>query len=140
VSDDTGWSVLSGYDIGADDDPYLDRLCILRTPLVSLYLHHIHRADSDPDPHDHPWAFASVVLCGAYREVIWPDKMQWRRTVSRSRPRFSIARVGRETCHKITSVEGEVWTLVLTGPNHGSWGFWVRGRLVPWRQYLGITD
>jgi hypothetical protein len=136
MSDDDGWSILSGYDIGAENDPYLDRLCIIKTPLFSVYLHHIHRPDSDPDPHDHPWWFASLILCGGYEEMIWPDKMNCRRTVVRSRPRFSLAALGREACHTITSVRGELWTLCLTGPNHGGWGFWVHGRLVPWRDYL----
>ncbi len=134
--DQRGWSFLSGFDIGADGDPYLDRLCIIRSPLLSVYLHHIHRRDTDQDPHDHPWAFVSLVLCGSYTERIWPDKSDPRRTVVRYRPRFSLAALGRSAAHMITSVEGELWTLVVAGPRRGDWGFWVRGQYVPWREYL----
>jgi hypothetical protein len=134
--DELGWSFMSGFDIGAEDDPYLDRLCIVRTPLFSVYLHHIHRRDTDPDPHDHPWWFTSLVLCGGYEEIIWPDKRQPERMLTRYRRRFSLASTDRDAAHMITSVEGELWTLVFAGPRRGEWGFWVNGQLAPWREYL----
>lgn len=132
-----GWSFLSGHDIGSPDDPYMDRLCIVRTPFASLYLHHIHREDTDPDPHDHPWAFASLVLCGWYQETVWPDKRVHLRTTVRRRGQFSLRRLDRDAAHKITAISGPLWTLVLTGPRRGDWGFWVNGRFAPWREYLG---
>lgn len=61
------WALLSALDVG-DPDPYLDRLRLVQTPLFGLYLHHIHRPDREPDPHDHPWWFASLVLTGPRRE------------------------------------------------------------------------
>jgi hypothetical protein len=66
------WTLLAGEDMGRDSDPYLDRLRIVGTPQFSLYLHHIHRPDEEPDPHDHPWWFASLVLAGWYEETVWP--------------------------------------------------------------------
>jgi hypothetical protein len=130
------WALLSGLDIGADGDPYLDRLRIIQTPLFGVYLHHIHRPDRDPDPHDHPWWFASLVLTGSYEETVWPDKRGPRGEYRlRSRHPWSLRHVARRSAHIITNVRGPLWTLVLTGPSRGEWGFWTQRGYVPWRQY-----
>lgn len=129
------WAFLEGFDIGAEGDPYLDRLRIIQTPWFGIYLHHIHRPDKDRDPHDHPWAFASIVLAGAYTERVWPDKHDPGRSVIRHRPRWSRAHLGRQAAHIITSLDGPLWTLVLTGPRRAEWGFWADGEFVPWREY-----
>ena len=84
------WAFLSGLDIGAGGDPYLDRLRIIQTPWFGLYLHHIHRPDREPDPHDHPWWFASLVLTGWYEEELWHDKHQPLRMIRRERGRGSL--------------------------------------------------
>lgn len=130
------WAFLEGMDIGAEGDPYLDRLRIVQTPWFGVYLHHIHRADRDRDPHDHPWSFWSMPLCGGYQERVWPDKRDPAHWVTRERNRFTGAGRGRRCAHMITSVRGPLWTLVITGPRRAGWGFWVNGRLVPWRQYI----
>jgi hypothetical protein len=133
------WALLAGLDVGADGDPYLDRLRIVQTPWLGVYLHHIHRPDRDRDPHDHPWAFASLVLCGGYQETVWPDKRRHDRMFARIRGRFSLATLDRDAAHIITAIKGPLWTLVLTGPRRGDWGFWELGKFVPWREYLGMT-
>lgn len=41
--------------------------------------------------------------------------------------------------HRIRYVPPEgAWTLFITWRKRGTWGFWVDGRKVPWREYLGI--
>ena len=50
-------------DIGA----YMRRW-ILTTPLGTIRIHHITRPDADPELHDHPWNFVSLVLKGWYEE------------------------------------------------------------------------
>lgn len=141
------WAFLSGLDIGADGDPYLDRLRIIQTPWAGVYLHHIHRPDKDPDPHDHPWWFASLVLCGAYDETIWRDKTDRSRATARIRKRWSWASTSRRAAHLISSIDGPLWTLVITGPRRAEWGFWERppgmhigvvghAVFVPWREYM----
>jgi len=131
------WGFLSGIDIGADGDPYLDRLRLVETPWLALYVHHIHRPDKDPDPHDRPWAFASLVLYGGYAERVWPDKHDASQSFSRDRARFSAARTPRGAAHIITAISRPLWTLVLTGPRRGEWGFWPGGRFVHWQDYTG---
>jgi hypothetical protein len=130
------WTLLAGEDIGRDGDPYLDRLRIVGTPLFSVYLHHIHRHDEEPDPHDHPWWFASLVLAGWYEETVWPGKRDPAVRVIRFRARWSLRMMTRHSAHRVTGTSGSFWTLVLTWPKRSSWGFWPAGRLVPWRDYL----
>lgn len=129
------WKFMSGYDVGKDNDPYLDRLRIIQTPLFGVYLHHIHREDRDRDPHDHPWWFASLILEGAYTERVFPDKGS---TVCYTvhRHRFSWHRMGRGSAHMIMKLNAPLWTLVITGPRRGNWGFYPGGRFVPWREYI----
>lgn len=130
------WAFLEGLDVGADGDPYLDRLRIVQTPLFGIYLHHIHRADRERDPHDHPWWFASLILTGSYEEDVWPDKHKadyWR---TRQRRRFSVRCTRRGQAHIITRTVGPLWTLVLVGRRESGWGFYPGGRFVPWRAYI----
>jgi len=140
------WGLLSGIDIGADGDPYLDRLRLIETPWFAVFLHHIHRPDKDPDPHDHPWWFASVVISGQYVDEFWPDKrrpdISYHRHHGRGMPRF----LNRKAAHLITAIDGPLWTLVVTGRSHGSesWGFWVpidsqRSRGIQWRVYISAN-
>jgi hypothetical protein len=134
------WALLSALDVGADGDPYLDRLRIVQTPLFGLYLHHIHRADIELDPHDHPWWFASLVLTGAYQELVWPDKRDPLRADVRHRRRWSLRCIGLGGAHIIETVSGPLWTLVLTGPKRSGWGFWRSGQFTPWREYQYAED
>jgi hypothetical protein len=133
------WGLLTGLDIGADGDPYLDRLRLVDTPWFGVFLHHIHRPDKDDHPHDHPWSFWRLVLCGGYTELFWPDKANPAKHSLRERRRWSCGRVSRKAAHIITDVSGPLWTLVFTGrENQDEWGFWVQGKYVPWREYLGM--
>lgn len=137
---DMRWAFLEGMDIGADGDPYLDRLRIVQTPLFGIYLHHIHRPDRDRDPHDHPWSFISLVLAGGYTEQVWRDKLYPSSFRTRERRRWTVARMSRRAAHMITGINGPLWTLVLTGPRRGAWGFWHLGEFIPWREYTSQAD
>jgi len=129
------WAILSALDIGADGDPYLDRLRFLQTPLFGIYLHHIHRPDREPDPHDHPWWMATVIIAGAYTEAVWPDKRDQARYAIRQRRRWSLRHLNRTAAHMITDVRGPLWTLAFVGPKRAGWGFWRGGQFIPWRDY-----
>ena len=130
------WAFLEGFDIAKNGDPYLDRLRLFSCPWFGVYLHHIHRPDADPDPHDHPWWFASIILSGSYEEDVWPNKRYRRNWHTRFRGRFSIRKVSRNESHTIRSIDGLVWTLVITGPRRGSWGFYTPDGFVSWRNYI----
>lgn len=135
------WGFLSGIDIGADGDPYLDRLRLIETPWFAVFLHHIHRPDKDPDPHDHPWWFASVVISGQYVDEFWPDKRNPDVSYHRYHGRWILRCLSRKSAHLIKDIEGPLWTLVVTGRSYGSesWGFWVDGKGVQWRVYISAN-
>lgn len=136
------WMFLSPRWIGKG---YLWRLRILVTPWFSIFLHRIHRPDNQRDLHDHPWAFASFVLWGWYKEIIGDSWRQceirrrwfnWKRATGR----HSISEVSRRPC----------WTLVFTGPRVRVWGFWILERVtkygpqvekwVPYKEYEKLND
>lgn len=130
------WAFLEGEDIAKRGDPYLDRLRLFSCPWFGIYLHHIHRPDADPDPHDHPWWFASFILSGSYLEDFWPDKKEHGYWYTRVRSRFSFVPFSRKQCHSVTEINGLVWTLVITGPRKSGWGFWTKDGYVSWRNYI----
>jgi hypothetical protein len=128
------WAFMRGVRAGGADNPFLDQLQIVRAPWFGVYLHVIHRTD-EIDPHDHPWAFASLVLDGTYHDLLYPDKRDPGRSFFRARRRFTWARTPLRAAHRVTWTSGPVWTLVFTGPQRNDWGFYKDGEFVPWRVY-----
>ncbi len=135
----TRWALLSALDIGADGDPFLDRLRLVQTPWFGIYLHHIHRPDADPYPHDHPWWFASLVLTGGYLEEVWPAARRRQVHGPRQRGRWSLRSLDRAAAHMICHIDGPLWTLVVTGPKRGDWGFWTPHGFTSWQDYCTRT-
>lgn len=110
-----------------------------------VYLHKFYRGDEDPHLHDHPWGFTSLILTRGYWEetpaqfggLRWykdPDTGDWRsRKFYR---RFSVLRRPAVWKHRvILKDEKPVWTIVRTGVKERSWGFWIKDKLCPWRNY-----
>ena len=138
------WAFLEGFQVAKDGRPYLDRLRVIQTPAFAVYLHRIHAPDIDRDPHNHPWWFASLVLSGGYAETIWDRPRDLAGALCESRERirgrFSLRALSRRQAHRITSVDGALWTLVITGPRRSSWGFWTPRGFVDWRTYGADPD
>lgn len=142
------WRRLVIHKKGDPDDVYLDRLRIVQTPWLGLYLHRIPRPDGDRDPHDHPWWFASMVLRGWYEEDRYyrpnhlqlgtPNNAQLCYAGNTRRRRFSVHMTPLFMAHRITNVpsDGSLLTLVLVGPRRRQWGFWP-GLVgwIPWTDY-----
>ena len=120
--------------IGDPDAPYLRRWYLLPPNRhLNIYLHHFRSSDDDRALHDHPWAFASILIAGAYLEIT--DSASTLRTPG------SIARRRADHRHRIQLVtkpdgtERGCWTLLITGPHRRQWGFWCGRRFVPWQQF-----
>jgi hypothetical protein len=94
----------------------------------SVRLHRFRAGYEDEHPHDHPWAFITVVLRGGYvdisaagvRDVLTRGSVRYRRS---------------SHTHRTSVAPSGATTLVLTGPLVRDWGFWIDGKLYPWRRY-----
>ncbi|OBK22527.1 hypothetical protein [Mycobacterium asiaticum] len=148
--------------IGEDpNDPYLLRWYVIpRNRFINVYLHKFMRDDADT-LHDHPWWFVSLILRGGYIEhTESPDRKMvlrcrtsifdvrspwWRRCIA-----FRPATWRHQVVLPHTPDGGRVpcWTLIITGRNTRTWGFWcptysglytnrrrVGERFVPWQQF-----
>jgi hypothetical protein len=112
-----------------------------------IYLHKFYRGDEDPHVHDHPWPFTSLILTrGYWEETPWSsnhttdyiptfgDDGEWRSR--KFYPRFSILRRPATWKHRVILKDTTpVWTFVRTGVKERSWGFWIKDKLCPWRNY-----
>ena len=54
-----------------DRREYLHRYIILKSRLLSIYVHKFVASDDDMPPHDHPWPSLSFVLSGVYQEKVF---------------------------------------------------------------------
>lgn len=130
------WAFWRWYDIVLDDELYLSRLNLIKTPWFSVKLHWIHRPDPDRDLHDHPWPFVSFVLRGWYWEYESKDplhkegKLRWIQWFNYKNTR---------TAHRIAITSSDVLTLIITGPKNRKkeWGFFDVDTLeyTHWREY-----
>jgi hypothetical protein len=103
-----------------------------RTRRLGVKIHRIDQPDGAPDLHDHPWPFLSIVLRGAYVELL-PDGTTRRvRWINFKRPCDA---------HRIVALAGgrRVWTFVVTGRASRTWGFRTAGGWVPFDRYAPRT-
>lgn len=149
---------------------YLRRFYLFRSQPFNLFLHHILRSDDDPDPHDHPWSFLSLVLKNGYLDepflfftskrnpFIQEDEPGESSGVRHYKP-FDHEALGfrletpieevkplrfvfrpAEHVHRVILHRGPAWTLVFTGRERRPWGFVKSDRWVFWRKYLNVWD
>ena len=118
----------------------------------SVRIHHIRRPDMDRHMHSHPWDARTIILRNWYEEERhlvatdpWPLEL---RRVLQPSGRIELRNVYRREAgytgrllfdqyHRISAVPPEgVWTLFLTWPDQGDWGFDVDGDAVPHETYF----
>lgn len=116
--------------------PYLTRYKLLVLPWVRIYLHHIHRSDSDRCVHDHPWWFWSIVLAGGYVEDI--RRADGAMVTQTNRPGRVLFRPSG-FAHRIAVLLGrQCWTLVIAGRRRRSWGFFTKHGWMHWTKFLSL--
>lgn len=108
----------------------------------AVRVHEILRSDLGRDFHDHPWAYASVILKGGYWEVkpvYGPSNIYLGETRKWYGPGSVIFRKA-QSWHRLELPEGQVaTTLFITGRYVQRWGFLIfRGYKVDYRDYLQI--
>jgi len=127
------WCVWRWTDVDPDDEgsTYLTRLHLFQTPWCSCMLHWIIRPDPQPDLHDHPNSFLSVLLSGSYDEEIeTSNEVREVRTIKWWNFKRATDR------HRIIRVRGEVITLVFANRVTRGWGFYAPEGWRPWREYV----
>lgn len=128
------WTLWRWTDVRVGGALYLRRLHLVQTPLFSIMLHWIVMADPEPDLHDHPVDFLSVMLRGGYDEYV-PSKGAVSGIVCRTWPRWSWHSMRATDRHRIVKVQPNTLTLVFAGPVVRAWGFWTPEGFMPWRHY-----
>lgn len=110
------------------NDPYMDRLVMLRCPWFAVYFHRFLSAD-DECMHDHPWPFISIILRGGY----WEYTASGKRWYGPGRILFRAA----EWVHRVEIVPGRTtWSLVIAGKRKRDWGFHTAFGWIDWRKYV----
>ena len=95
---------------------------VLKSRWGSVYVHQILRSDEDPDMHDHPFAFVSLVLRGGYFERVRTAEGQM---YGATRRPLSIVWHPTSDFHRLKVPARGAWTLVFAGPRtHEPWGYW----------------
>lgn len=107
----------------------------------SLRIHWIRLPDQDRHLHDHPWNARTIILKGGYVEERLNDNPFFFDTEEFERNPGSTAKLGFGEYHRITRIpDSGAWTLFISGPYQGTWGFLVDGVKVQWRTYLGLPE
>lgn len=115
-----------------------------RNPLFNIYVHRILRPDDDRALHDHPWPWASYLFTGAYVE--WTNRPVNKTSVFYGRLWRTVYRAGSFRvrgpwfAHRLDPLEGEVWTVFLTGPKIRAWGFWCPKGWLHWKRFTAPDD
>ncbi|MGN8120386.1 hypothetical protein ACTJK9_01345 [Pseudomonas sp. 22082] len=118
----------------------------------SIRIHHIKREDNARDLDDHPWNARTVILRGGYTEqrlldhedaalsgLNVPANAQATEYIDRRPGETAQLRYGEY--HRIDRVaDGGAFTLFITSPYKGTWGFLVNGVKVPWRTYTNSDN
>lgn len=115
-------------------DLYLARWALIpENKIFNIYLHHIVRSDADRECHDHPWCFLSILLQGTYTE----EQDRWCRFKDYKAGDWLFRR-GSWT-HRLILPKGSVWSLVFTGPEYRTWGFYTENGWVDSHSFRKTT-
>lgn len=146
--------VLKHREIWKGDTLYLRRFYLTpRKWPIRLFLHFIFRSDDDPDCHDHPWDFASLILWNGYLEESLPRTSDIGDPIYKAMPHWnyflapSFRVMKAEHIHKVhLDNKKPAVTLVFAKKARRNWGFWKqdirdgRKKWIDWRTYLGLPQ
>lgn len=124
--------------IGGAERPYMRRWWLIpRNRVFNVYLHHILRDDDDRALHDHPWFNCSILLRGAYYEVM---PTRGATLMRRLRTAGSVVLRSPWAAHRLEVAGSECWSLFLTGPLQRRWGFWCPQGWRYWKDFAAAND
>ena len=137
--------------VDGKDELYLRRFFIFSRRWGGIYLHKICRPDDDPDPHNHPWSFITLILSGGYWDESWVigggTGLFWRKKqpLKYCAPGGFYSRKA-EHIHRVRLIKKDdgsyrhAWTLVFRGRIRRKWEFITETGPVYWRKYLNVWD
>lgn len=113
---------------GETESPYLTRYTLAKFFGCAIYLHVFHRSDNN-EFHDHPWAFASLILWNGYleetpkgRKRVWPGMILFRKA---------------KHAHRVELVDSKkAITLVVRGRYYRQWGFFTKEGWMQWEEFF----
>ena len=126
------------WHIDSDGDKYLYRIFMGEHGDVKCYLHWFVGVDNAGHVHNHPFDGLSIILCGAYKEVMLdPHRYELLRILGKDvEPAYSVAtrrfwnRVDPDRYHRISDVKEGTWTLFFAGKSNGKGWYFVEEREV----------
>jgi hypothetical protein len=139
--------------IGNPDCPLMYRWTLLERKQgrfgFKVMVHHFLPGLTDPDVHDHPRPFATLVLWGSYRDRVrcatckddgpaaklWcpcgGTRMVWGDTMKAG----TFRRRSANYAHSTVAGPKGAWTLCIMGPLRRPWGFWRDGQWWGFKTY-----
>lgn len=127
----SAWAVWRWTDVSFRGVLYLRRLQLLKVPRVGVVmLHWILGPDPQPDLHDHPVTFLSIVVRGGYDE----ERVVGGRAVLAWHVRWWNF-IRATDVHRIIRVKPGTITLAIAGPGVRDWGFHTLDGWVYWKDY-----
>lgn len=124
--------------IGGGDRPYLRRWFVIpRNVVFNIYLHQFLRSDDDRALHDHPWWNASILLNGRYVEHTIAAGGINRRVEYRA---GDIKLRHARYAHRVELIDGQCWSLFITGPRLREWGFHCPLGWRHWKEFTATED
>lgn len=123
--------------VGNEKCPVMFRWTIAEPFGCKVLLHHFLPNGDDPDPHDHPRSFVTLVLAGGYLDESWRlHGIDLRRIVEEPMTRGRVRCRGARHLHRTRVGPQGCWSLVVMGPLRRPWGFLWDGNWWPWKTYL----
>jgi hypothetical protein len=94
-------------------------------------VHALESPDETRHLHNHPWPFCTVILRGGYDQLWAPSLERATADAASGTPpatkRMRAGSIGRMTRHQFHAIAKlhryPTWTLFVTGPRGGAWGF-----------------
>jgi hypothetical protein len=128
------WAILRRvkvYETGNPDHLLITRFRIITTPWFGVMVHALETPDETRHLHNHPWPFVTMILRGGYDQLWAPSLEDAAKAVATGASPItkrmragSIGRMNRHQFHAIATLHRRpTWTLFMTGPRGGAWGF-----------------
>lgn len=117
-----------------ENGPYMVRYKLFRCPWFKIFLHHILRSDEDPELHDHPWNFVSLILWSGYDEVVPVGGSTIIHRIRKVRGGDMIRHRAADA-HRLI-LDRPAWTLVAVTGKKRHWGFWTDEGWMPYEKFF----